>query len=76
MMDFVTVTNEDHWSKVSNIEIKAGTEAEGLICRNVSPIQMILPVRGAVHSVTTGRQNGQSTAFKKIFNITTVIKRK
>lgn len=67
--NFVTVTNDDHWSKVSNVKITAAVEAAGLVCRSVSPIQLFLPVSGAVHSDTTRRQKVQSSAFWKVYKI-------
>lgn len=57
----MTVTNDNHWSKVSNLKRTAAVEAAGLVCRSVSPVQLLLLVRGAVHSVTTRRKKVQST---------------
>lgn len=65
----MTVTNDDHWSKVSNVKITAAVEAAGLVCRSVSPVQLILPVSGAVLPFTTRRQKVQSSAFWKVYKI-------
>lgn len=65
--NLATVTNDDHWSKVSNVKITAAVEAAGLVCRSVSPVKLILPVSGAVHSVTTRRHKVQSSAFWKVY---------